>query len=628
SDELGVHPILFRPRRPHPHRRADGDDDDRERLLRHHAEPAQERRRAHGGQEARSEMGEDVEDALDPQQLHHAARHLPDAVEPLPDDLREPEGHPRDRYLRHRRGRDHPVFLQCVASRSREGAVVGLGGRGARDRLRFLLRGDGFARDARTDGTQGASDYGHARRRTEGAAGGGRHRDGALHDVPCAGADGGDRRSAEGGGAGYARAHRPLRAGDPDAGRADPCDAPQQFHPDDGRGADAAGALAQPRSGAEMTAPLLSDAELAVGRKLMARLDAFAAFTDEPGRLTRLFLSDAHKAAALAFIGWSAEAGLDARIDAAGNVVARYEGRRAGAPALMLGSHIDTVRDAGRYDGNYGALAALAVVEALAARGERLEHAVEIVAFGDEEGVRFRTTLTGSRALAGIYPREALDQKDSGGVLMRDALKAFGGDPDAAGSIRANNVAAFVEAHIEQGPLLEAEGLPLGVVSAINGATRLEVGVDGTAGHAGATPMALRRDALTAAAEMALAIEARARREADLVATVGRLEVWPGATNVIPGHVQFSIDLRAPDDARRGAALADLKASIHSIAVARGVRATVAKTHEANAFVCDPRIVAGLTRAVAEVGVRPRILPSGAGHDTMVMGGLCPAGML
>src|SRR5208337_2729155 len=252
----------------------------------------------------------------------------------------------------------------------------------------------------------------------------------------------------------------------------------------------------------------------------------------------------------------------------------------------------------------------------------------EIVAFGDEEGVRFRSTLTGSRALAGTYEQDALDQKDSGGVLMRDALKAFGGDPDAAGSIRANNVAAFVEAHIEQGPLLEAEGLPLGVVSAINGATRLEVGVDGMAGHAGATPMSLRRDALTAAAEMALAIEARARREADLVATVGRLEVWPGATNVIPGHVQFSIDLRAPDDARRGAALADLKASIHSIAVARGVRATVAKTHEANAFVCDPRIVAGLTRAVAEVGVRPRILPSGAGHDTMVMGGLCPAGML
>jgi allantoate deiminase len=371
-----------------------------------------------------------------------------------------------------------------------------------------------------------------------------------------------------------------------------------------------------------------ADADLAAGRRLMARLDAFAAFSDEPRRLTRLFLSDGHRRAAQAFIGWCGEVGLDARIDAAGNVVARYEGRRAGAPALMLGSHIDTVRDAGRYDGNYGALAALAVVEALATRGERLDHAIEIVAFGDEEGVRFRTTLTGSRALAGTYPEDALDQKDQGGVLMRDALRAFGGDPERAASIRRTGVAAFVEAHIEQGPILEAEGLPLGIVTAINGATRLDVGVDGMAGHAGATPMRLRRDALTAAAEMALAIETRARSEESLVATVGRFDVWPDATNVIPGHVQFSIDIRAPDDARRAAALADLSARIATIAAEREVRASIAKVHDANAFACDPAIIAGLKKAVEAVGVAPRLLPSGAGHDTMAMGALCPAGML
>ena len=223
---------------------------------------------------------------------------------------------------------------------------------------------------------------------------------------------------------------------------------------------------------------------------------------------------------------------------------------------------------------------------------------------------------------------EALDQKDAGGVAMREALKAFGGDPERAHAIRRDNVAAFVEAHIEQGPLLEAEGLPLGIVSAINGATRLEVGVDGVAGHAGATPMNLRRDALTAAAEMALMIEARARGEADLVATVGRFDVWPGAANVIPGHVQFSVDVRAPDDARRVAALADLKEKIEAVARSRGVSVSLAKTHEANAFVCDARIIDGLSQAVEAVGVAPRILPSGAGHDTMVMGGLCPAGML
>jgi allantoate deiminase len=376
-----------------------------------------------------------------------------------------------------------------------------------------------------------------------------------------------------------------------------------------------------------MDAPLL-DADLVAGRRLMARLEAFAAFTDEPRRLTRLFLSEAHRRAAQTFIGWCGEAGLEARIDAAGNVVARYEGKRAGAPALMLGSHIDTVRDAGRYDGNYGALAALAVVESLAGGGERLDHAIEIVAFGDEEGVRFRTTLTGSRALAGTYPQDALDQRDADGVLMRDALKAFGGNPERAGSIRRAGIAAFVEAHIEQGPILEAEGLPVGIVTAINGATRLEVAVDGVAGHAGATPMRLRRDALTAAAEMALAVETRARSEADLVATVGRFDVWPDATNVIPGHVQFSIDVRAPDDARRGAALADLEARISAIAAARGVSVSVAKPHEANAYVCDLSIVAGLKKAVEAVGVPPRLLPSGAGHDTMAMGKLCPAGML
>jgi allantoate deiminase len=364
------------------------------------------------------------------------------------------------------------------------------------------------------------------------------------------------------------------------------------------------------------------------GRRLMARLDEFAAFTDDPPKLTRLYLSEAHRRAAARYIAWARAIGLEARIDPAGNVVARYEGAQADAPALMIGSHIDTVRDAGRYDGNLGALAALAVVEELARRGERLDVAIEIVAFGDEEGVRFPKTMTGSRELAGLVQAGALDQRDAEGVVMRDALKAFGGDPDRLPSTRASGVAAFVELHIEQGPVLEAEGLSLGVVSAINGATRFDVAVSGMAGHAGAVPMNLRHDALAAAAEMILGVERRARAEDELVATVGRLDVEPGAVNVIPGLARFSIDIRAPRDERRRRAVADIAAALDAVAVRRGVALKLVQTHEASAYVCDARIVAGLTAAVEAIGQKPRLLPSGAGHDTMIMGQLCPAGML
>jgi allantoate deiminase len=364
------------------------------------------------------------------------------------------------------------------------------------------------------------------------------------------------------------------------------------------------------------------------GRRLMARLDEFAAFTDDPPKLTRLYLSDAHRRAAARYIAWAREGGLEARIDPAGNVVARYEGRRAGAPALMIGSHIDTVRDAGRYDGALGALAAPATVEELAARGERLDFAIEIVAFGDEEGVRFPKTMTGSRSLAGLIEEGALDQKDAEGVVMRDALKAFGGDPERVAASRASGLAAFVELHIEQGPALEAEGLALGVVSAINGASRFDVEVRGVAGHAGAVPISLRRDALTASAEMILAVERRAREENELVATVGRLDVEPGAVNVIPGLTRFSIDIRAPRDERRRRAVADIAAAFDAIAALRGVALKLVQTHEASAYVCNANIVAGLIAAVEAIGQRPRLLPSGAGHDTMIMGQLCPAGML
>ena len=363
-------------------------------------------------------------------------------------------------------------------------------------------------------------------------------------------------------------------------------------------------------------------------RRLMARLDDFAAFSDEPGKLTRLYLAPSYRQACDRFAEWAREAGLEPVLDPACNVRARYEGKTPNAPALMIGSHIDTVKDAGRYDGNLGALAALAVVEVLAARGERLDHAIEIVAFGDEEGVRFPTTMTGSRALAGLSPVDALTRRDARGVTLREALIGCGGQPDKIETMRAGGINAFVELHIEQGPVLEAQGIALGTVVAINGATRLAATVQGLAGHAGAVPMNLRQDALVAAAEMILAVEARARSETDMVGTVGRIDAEPGAVNVIPGLVRFSLDIRGPLDEARRRCVADIVGALQAIAERRNVKLAIAQTHEASAYVCDHRIVAGFDAALAAAGEPPFHLPSGAGHDTMIMGQLCPAGML
>ena len=364
-------------------------------------------------------------------------------------------------------------------------------------------------------------------------------------------------------------------------------------------------------------------------RRLMQRLAEFAEYSDEPdGRLTRLYLSPAYLGACERFCQWARIIGLTPYMDAVGNIRARYEGRRVGAPALMIGSHIDTVRNAGRYDGNLGALAALSVVEMLIQRRERLEIAIEIVAFGDEEGVRFPTAMTGSRALAGMLSPNWLDAKDDDDVSLRDALMASGCSPELAQQARARDVFAFVELHIEQGPRLEAEGLAIGTVTAINGASRLEVRVLGSAGHAGSVPMELRRDALCAAAEMVLAVEREGIKAGDVVGTVGRINALPGAINVIPGVVTFSVDVRSTSDQTRQQLVSKLEANFRNIAGRRGAVAEVTQTHNANAYECDNRIVSGLDAAVAACGQKVFHLSSGAGHDAMIMGQICPAGML
>ncbi|NNG04737.1 MAG: allantoate amidohydrolase [Inquilinus sp.] len=367
-----------------------------------------------------------------------------------------------------------------------------------------------------------------------------------------------------------------------------------------------------------------------LGQALMDRLDALASFTDEPGRLTRLYLSPAHKAAAAQVMDWMAVAGMAATIDAAGNVVGRYEGSGEARQTLLLGSHIDTVRNAGKYDGNLGVLAAIACVQALGDAGTRLPYAIEVFAFGNEEGVRFPTTLTGSRAVSGTLDLSTLEVRDADGASVREALVAFGCDPAAvpAAARRPDDLLGYVELHIEQGPVLEAEGLPIGIVTAINGACRYRVDVIGEAGHAGTVPMNLRRDALAAAAEMVLAVERVGRSEDGLVATVGSFEIAPGGSNVIPGGAQFTIDLRAPNDALRDHAATVLQGELAAIAERRRVELTVERFYEAAAATCSDDLVEPLEAAVRRSGIRPLRLPSGAGHDGLAVLSLCPIAML
>ena len=364
--------------------------------------------------------------------------------------------------------------------------------------------------------------------------------------------------------------------------------------------------------------------------RVMSRCEALAKLSELPGGLTRVYLSKEQRAANEQVLGWMREAGMQASLDAIGNCVGRYEGERPGLACLMLGSHLDTVRDAGRYDGMLGVITAIECVHALHAAGRRLPFAIEVVGFADEEGVRFGTTFLGSRAIAGTFRPEALEARDRDGIALADAMRAFGLDPSRIGTAaRARGaVLAFAELHIEQGPVLESEGLPVGVVTAINGATRYQFTLEGMAGHAGTVPMALRQDALAAAAECVLAVEARGRGTAEMVATVGRLETLPGATNVIPGRVAFTLDLRSPRDAEREAAVAALIGEIGAICARRQVRVEACKLHDEPVAVCAPWMQAALAAAIAAEGVPVRRLPSGAGHDGMAMQAIAPIGML
>lgn len=367
--------------------------------------------------------------------------------------------------------------------------------------------------------------------------------------------------------------------------------------------------------------------DLPGGARAVARCDAlrFAPYSDMEGGLFRAYLTPAYAAAQGVLAGWMEEAGMQIRRDAAANLVGRYEGRDANAPALVIGSHLDSVRDGGPYDGPLGIMLGIEAVAAL--QGRRLPFAIEVYAFGDEEGSRFPAAMLTSRAVAGTLDAAALDIADGAGVTLAQAL------PSVADYLTARRdpgtTLAYLEAHIEQGPVLEADGIAVGTVTGIAAQLRYAVTVKGMAGHAGTTTMRLRRDPLAGAAAMVLAVEQLARGDnSDVVATVGTIAALPGAANVIPGEVRFTIDVRSGAESRRDAVAEAILDRIAEIADARDLHFAVSLVHDLAASPCDPALMDLMDAALAAAGQPVRRLVSGAGHDAMVMAALCPTAML
>ncbi|GAB7261829.1 allantoate amidohydrolase [Dickeya ananatis] len=369
----------------------------------------------------------------------------------------------------------------------------------------------------------------------------------------------------------------------------------------------------------------------AAARRVMTRCDQLAAISETPDQLTRVYLSAQHMQANQQTGEWMRDAGMQVWQDSVGNICGRYEGSTPGAPALLMGSHLDTVRNAGRYDGMLGVLAAIETVSFLHQHGIRLPVALEVVGFGDEEGTRFDVTLLGSRGLTGTWPDGWLSRPDANGVTVAQSLTQAGLDPDAIAQAArpVTDILAYLELHIEQGPCLEQAGLALGVVTAINGARRLNCTFTGHAGHAGTVPMSQRQDALAAAASWMTQAE-QMTRESDpyLVATFGTLQCLPGAANVIPGEVRLTLDIRGPDDTPLDALLQRLLTLAQDIAMQRGCTFDAQEYYRIAATRCDETLQQRLSAAVMQVQGENLLLPSGAGHDAIAIAERWPVGML
>ena len=373
-----------------------------------------------------------------------------------------------------------------------------------------------------------------------------------------------------------------------------------------------------------------SDSSGTFGTLILELADRLAAHSEMTGGLTCTYLSPAHRAVAKELQGLMQQAGLDTTIDAVGNIIGRYRSSNASAKALIVGSHYDTVVNAGRYDGRLGILTALVVAEQLQRAGQALPFHLDVVAFAEEEGVRFSAPYIGSSAIAGRFDHALLQRSDARGMTLADALIGIGSKSEhiAALARQPQDLVGYLEVHIEQGPVLLNSNRPAGIVTAIAGGARHQVTVHGRAGHAGTVPMALRQDAAAAAAEIVLAVERRCSAEQGLVGTVGKLAVPGGAINVIPARCELTLDIRAGDDAMRDAAERDVRAEIAQIALRRGVAVDVDELSRTPAIACAPGLQALMAQALQGAGVETFYLASGAGHDAVMFAGVTDIGML
>jgi hydantoinase/carbamoylase family amidase len=367
-----------------------------------------------------------------------------------------------------------------------------------------------------------------------------------------------------------------------------------------------------------------------LGNTIMEWSEVIGAWSDDEDGLTCAYMTDAHRKTANQIAAWMREAGMQTEIDAVGNVVGRYLSDNPHAKTLMTGSHYDTVRNGGKYDGREGILLPIAIVKHLHERGEKLPFHFEIVGFSEEEGVRFKSTFLGSNAIIGRFDMNVLDKVDADGISMRDALKSAGHDVNKIAAIarKPEDLLGFVEIHIEQGPVLLEHDLPAGIVTSIAGSCRYLVELTGVASHAGTTPMTMRKDAAAAAAEIILLVEERCKQKPSLVGTVGQLQVPNGSINVIPGACKLSLDIRAADDKVRRAAVDDILKGIEAICTRRCVEAKLDLVTSAPAAPCAPWLMKRLSAATTRAGVPAFELPSGAGHDAMEIATITDIAML